>query len=186
MSFDWTYIIDEPRRTELLRGFGLSEKVIALGSGENLPDPVFDFYCNKPKYVLKEASTPPDAEPLAGIFESRYNEAYACGKWENKIAFVYFNFKHLEDVTSYGASEQSLLRALFEEIVDSEFHKRDDIERAAAAVGFRFLPDTYAYVFSERERAMKGERKRDMKAYFERRLAYIRGVSKPATTNPGV
>ncbi len=177
MSEESMYVIAEPRRTELLRGYGVSEAVISLGNGGELPDEVFDFYCLKPKTTLT-GHDQKDADIVVGIFESRYDDAYGCRKGENGLEFVCFNVKHPTEIDVLGSSEQSLLGMLFEEIIDAEFHGRDPLTRAADAIGFKYLMETYAYVFSERELAIKGERKRDMKAYFDRRLAFIRGLSK--------
>jgi len=185
MSEKWNYVIDEPRRTELLKGFGVSEKVISLGSGDNVPDSVFDFYCKKPTFKLANQDQE-GTEPLVIIFQSQYDEAYGARKNDDKLEFVYFNTRKPEDITVHGDSEQCLLRSLFDDIVDSEYNVRNDIERAADAIGFECLSDTYAFIFAERELAMQGQRKPDMKAYYERRLAYVRGTVKPGSTNPGV
>ncbi|MCP4600328.1 MAG: hypothetical protein GY847_07315 [Proteobacteria bacterium] len=185
MPDTWTYVIEEPKRTELLTSYGVPEKVISLGSGDNLPDEVFDFYCNKPKHVFKNEQQD-GSNLVVGIFESRYNESYACRKKDNELEYIYFNVKKPTEVTVLGDSDQCLLRALFDEIVDGEFHPRDLITRSAKTVDFQYLGDTFSFVFLEREQAIKGERKRDMKAYFERRLAYIRGEYKPSNVNPWV
>ncbi len=184
MPDTWTYIIEEPRRTELLTDYGVPEAVISLGS-DDLPDEVFDFYCNKPKHVFKD-QTQAESDLVAAIFETRYKESYACRRKGNGLEYIYINVKNPADITILGDSEQCLFRALFDDIVDSEYHPRDPVTRAADAVDFQFLADTYSFVFMERELAIKGRRDRDMKAYYERRLAYIRGQSKPATVNPGV
>ncbi len=185
MTDNWTYITEEPHRTELLTSYGVPQVIVSLGSGQALPDEVFEFYCNPPRAKIA-GHTEAGGVPLVGLFESKYNESYACRKEEETLEYLYFNVKKPEDILVLGDSEQAMFRALFEEIVDSEFHHRDFVTRAAEKVDFRYLADTYAFVFLERELAIKGQRTRDMKAYYERRLAYIRGETKPAAINPGV
>ncbi len=184
MPDNWTYIVEEPRRSELLKEWGVPDLIIQLGSG-SVPDEVFDFNCRKPKFVFKDDAPTGDAE-VVGIFESQYDEAFACRKKGDGMEYIYFNVRHPGDIEVHGGSEQALLRSLFDQLVDSEFYKRDDIERAAKVIGFECLADTFAFIFAERERAMQGSRKRDMKAYFKRRLDYVQGISKPGTDNPGV
>ena len=41
MPDNWTYIVEEPRRSELLREWGVPETIISLGSG-SVPDEVTD------------------------------------------------------------------------------------------------------------------------------------------------
>jgi hypothetical protein len=79
-----------------------------------------------------------------------------------------------------------LLRALFELVVDAEYNVREDIERAAEVIGFKYLADTYAFIFTERKKSIYGSGKKDMKAYFERKLAYIRGELRPGLADPGI
>lgn len=184
MPDNWTYIVEEPRRSELLREWGVPETIISLGSG-NVPDEVFDFNCRKPKHIFKD-DDPSEKTPLVGIFESQYEEAFACRKQENGVEFVYFNLRHPENIEVYGTGVQCLLRALFDLIVDGEFYKRDAIERAAKIIGFECLADTFAFIFNERKKTMYGPRKKDMKAYFKRRLEYIRGTYTPGADDPGI
>ena len=184
MPDNWTYIVEEPRRSELLREWGVPEPVISLGSG-SVPDEVFEFNCQKPKHVFSEEETS-DQELVVGVFESKYNEAFACRRQGDGVEFIYFSVKNPTDVQVYGASHQCLLRALFNELVESNYYKRDDIERAAKVIGFEYLADTYAFIFGERKLTLYDSRKRDMKAYHKRRLGYIRGIYRPGLDDPYV
>jgi len=176
MPDTWTYIVEEPRRTELLRGFGLSDMLISLGAEGDIPDNIFDYYCVPPSCQL-EGQGRPDSDLVVGIFESRHGDCYACRKNGDSLEFIYFHIKKSEEMVVIGSSENSMMGLLFEEITDSAFHTRDDLSHAADAVGFKYLDDVLAYVFSEREILLKGNKQRDMKKYFERRLAFVRGLS---------
>ena len=182
MPDNWTYIVEDPRRSELLREWGVPELIISLGSG-SVPDEVFEFNCQKPKHVFSDEETS-DKELVVGVYESKYDEAFACRRQGDGVEFVCFNVKRPTDVQVYGASPQCLLRALFDEIVESEYYKRDDIERAAKNIGFDYLADTYAFIFGERKLTMYDPRKRDIKAYHKRRLKYIRGIYRPGLADP--
>ena len=184
MPDNWTYIVEEPRRSELLREWGVPETIISLGSG-NVPDEVFAFNCQKPKHVFSDADTSEKAL-VVGIFESHYDEAFACRKQGDGVEYIYFNVKRPADIEVWGASHQCLLRALFDEIVDGQQYQRDDITRAAKTIGFEYLPDTYAFIFGERKQTLYGDRRRDMKAYHRRRLEYIRGTYRPGLADPGI
>ncbi len=176
MPVAWTYIVEEPRRTELLRGFGLSDVLISLGSGGDLPDEILDYYCIPPSCSLKNQGQP-DSDLVVGIFESRHGDCYACRKNGDSLEFIYFHIKKSEEMVVIGSSEKSMMGLLFEEIADSAFQTRDELSRAADSVGFKHLDDVLAYVFSEREILLKGNKQRDMKKYFERRLVFLRGLS---------
>lgn len=184
MPDNWTYIVEEPRRSNLLREWGVPETIISLGSG-NVPHKVFEFDCQKPKHVFTD-DDPSDKIPMPGIFESQYDEAFACRKQGDGVEYVFFNLRHPENLEVYGTSEQCLLRALFEELVAGEYYKRNDIEQAAKIIGFNCLPDTFAFIFNERKETLYGPRKKDMKAYFKRRLEYIRGTYTPGADDPGI
>ncbi len=184
MPNNWTYIVEEPRRSELLREWGVPELIISLGSG-SVPDEVFAFNCQKPKHAFSDEE-PSDKDLVVGVYESSYGEAYACRRQGDGIEFIYFDVKRPTDIQVYGASPQCLLRALFDEIVDGQQYQRDDITRAAKKIGFKYLPDTYAFIFGERKQTLYGDRKRDMKAYHRRRLEYIRGTYRPGLADPGI
>ena len=184
MPDNWTYIVEEPRRSELLREWGVPELIISLGSG-SVPDEVFAFNCQKPTYVFAEEETS-GKDSVVGVYESQYDEAFACRRQGDGVEFIYFSVRRPTDIQVYGDSPQCLLRALFNEIVESEYYKRDDIERAAKKIGFDYLADTYAFIFGERKQTMYGPRKRDMKAYHKRRLEYIRGTYRPGLADPGI
>ncbi|MCP4678690.1 MAG: hypothetical protein GY854_24905 [Deltaproteobacteria bacterium] len=172
----WTYIVEEPRRTELLRDFGLTDLVISLGGGGEIPDEIFDYYCVKPSHSLDDENQA-GSELVVGVFESRHGDCYGVRKRGDGVEFVYFHVKKTEDLVVIGSLEKSLLGLLFEEIADSAFHTRDELSRAANAIGFKYLDEVLEYVFSEREIILKGNRQRDMKAYFKRRLAFVRDLS---------
>ena len=139
----------------------------------------------KPKFVPDSLDLVADG-PIVAIYESQYDEAFAVAKKKDGLEFVCINTRNTKDITSYGDHEQCLLRALFELIVDSEYDTRENIERAAEIVGFEFLADTYAFIFTERKKSIYGSGKKDMKAYFERKLAYIRGEFRPGLADPGI
>ncbi len=184
MPDNWIYIVEEPRRSELLREWGVPETIISLGSG-SVPDEVFAFNCQKPKHVFSDAETT-DRELVVGIFETTYGEALACRKQGDEIEFIYFDFKTPSNIVVYGESPDCILRALFEDIVDGQYYQRDAITLAAKKIGFKYLPDTYAFIFGERKETLYGPRRRDMKAYHRRRLEYIRGTYRPGLDDPGI
>ncbi len=168
MPGSWTYIVDEPMRTDLLRSYGIEDEVIALGVDSGWSHQSFDFCCRKPSHSSDDQHEIKD-DVVVAIYETDVDESYSCRKCDDGLEFVYFNVKTPEDIKVIGHSVQSLLAALFEDLVQSTHFGRYEMADAAKIVGFKHLKEVFEFVINDQLLENRG--------YYERRFAFLNSLS---------
>lgn len=144
---DWSYIVREPRRTELLRRFGVSEPAIRLGLDGQLPHPVFKFYCEVPHMSPDDqAATGP---LVVGLYEGPGDVCHGVRHTPSGLEFVRFSSEEPERIRVMGRNEKAVWVELFSDLLTSEDFSGDELIEAADAVGFRALPEVIQYYADE-------------------------------------
>ena len=169
MPESWTYIVDEPRRTELLKGYGLSNRVIGLGVDGDWSHEAFGFCCRKPMGYSDDPNEE-SGDVVVGIFETDRDESFSCRKRGDILEFVSFELKDPLNLKVLGTSIQSLLAVLFEDLVQSEGYNRWELKKAATCVGFEHLQDLYDFMMNALPLGLRG--------YDARLLEFVLGLSK--------
>lgn len=161
MAKSWYYIVEEPRRSEILREYGIPESVIHIGCYEKT-DKAFQIHCQEPHRSSDDQSA--EGDLVVSIYETDGDGAYACRKIGDQIEFVEFSAEEPDDIVQIALTVQGFLADLFVDLV--YFHLDDGgdpktaLAKASASVGFRYLDETIAFVLEELEKPIKGYRER--------------------------
>lgn len=159
----WNYIVDEPRRSELLRQLGISEPVVRLGNGGALPHPVFEFHCRTPHRSSDDQWA---TFPLViALYETLGGICYAVRKVEQGLEFVSFDSEEPSALEVLGSSEQAVLADLVLELLGSGEHTDEAVRDGAAALGFSHFDACLAFLNRESQ---------NEDGYEEQRVAFTR------------
>lgn len=146
---DWIYIVAEPRRSELLRAWGVSEAAIRLGTYDQKPHPVFEILCGEP-WRSSDDQYAPTGKFVVGVYESSGDGCRAFRMTEHGLEYLEFDAESLDDASWVGRGENALWIALFADLVaETEWPdapQLPELREAAAVVGFTRLPDVVTWV----------------------------------------
>jgi hypothetical protein len=141
-------VVPKHKRLAALRRLGLSEPVVRLAAGE-VSHPAFRFACGEPHGVYVPGAAPDRGAPVIPLWES-CGGVSAARRTRRGVEFVGFSIEDPDEVWPVARTEQGLLAELFLDLLEYEGNSQadDDLPRAAAAVGFRFLPELRAAIES--------------------------------------
>jgi hypothetical protein len=135
-------VVPEAKRVGTLRKWGISEPLIRLSCGEELNELFNDSCQGPPWYVYRGSVAPPRGPALAVLWE--WCES-VTGVWRRKagLEFIKFGFGWPEEYEVLARTEQGFWATQFDFLYECDASLQE-LQQAAAVVGFRFLNEWLA------------------------------------------
>lgn len=132
----WMAVIAENQRIAALQQLGVSEPLIRLASGECVHQ-TFRYSCLGPPYYAYHGAGVPDGPPFIPLWD---HDDTVVGVWERADGpeFVAFSIEADGVVCPLARTEHGFWATQFDFLYESEVPD-EELQEAAAAVGFRFL-----------------------------------------------
>ncbi|MDQ0042450.1 hypothetical protein J2W33_003357 [Variovorax boronicumulans] len=129
-------VIAEDLRMAALQGLGLSEPLMRLAAGECIHD-AFRGRCLGPPFHVYHRAGVPTGPPLIPLWDSG---DIVFGVWEkaDALEFIEFSIETPEEFELVAKTEQGFWAARFDFLYECDLPD-EDLQSAAASVGFRFL-----------------------------------------------
>lgn len=153
--------VPENQRVAELQRLGVSDALVRLSRGEAIHE-AFRHNCLGPPYYVYHSAGTPEGPPLVALWD-RQDTVIGLWRRPDGLEFVEFSIEVDDEFTSLARTEQGFWATQIDLLYECE-KPLEELEEAAAAVGFRFL-----------ERHMKARRANEsMLGTFETHRTWLR------------